>query len=440
MKNVLPLLLVLAAACPALAQQSTPALVVDRDGKPEFLGLAKLQTEVRIFGYVAETSDHDDLHQSHAPAPWRATSISRCRKAPRSAATPWISRGRWSMAWRWKSTRPGGCSRPGRPPGHRPGSGRMDRGQQLPDPRLSHPGPRQPDGARAVRQRVERRREAARPTTCRCGYEQPDSQFSLRVEVVKPAAAPKVRHASLGQLPLRPMAQQLRRRNEDRQRDAGQRAGGRPARRGKAKRGGREIGRRARLLRRFRSSRRAEGGSAAGDAPARGASIGTPRARGAAHDRQREIELLKSLLAAWTAPVAGKPATVHVDLAFLRNALSPPRRFAVTRANISELTDALAGSLVRRRHAVGGPGADRQGGTPISRCSSATAPRPSAPMSRNPWPRRCMSSRPMRGPIIPCSATWRSARAGDTSTWRSSKIRRSSRPWAGRSTRSSLPR
>ena len=58
-------------------------------------------------------------------------------------------------------------------------------------------------------------------------------------------------------------------------------------------------------------------------------------------DHGLEIGLVKSLLAAWTAPDSGGSGKVEVDLLLLRNTLSPPQRFSITRKNIAELLAAL---------------------------------------------------------------------------------------------------
>ena len=61
----------------------------------------------------------------------------------------------------------------------------------------------------------------------------------------------------------------------------------------------------------------------------------------ASADHRREIDLVKALLAAWTAPAAGGPGTVEVDLVLVRNVQSPPRQFTITEKDVSQLTAAL---------------------------------------------------------------------------------------------------
>jgi tetratricopeptide (TPR) repeat protein len=56
MKKLLPLLLVFVFAAPLVAQTVPPALMVKEDGKSRPLGLTRLETDVRIFGYLAETT------------------------------------------------------------------------------------------------------------------------------------------------------------------------------------------------------------------------------------------------------------------------------------------------------------------------------------------------------------------------------------------------
>ncbi len=50
-----PILLLLLLASPALAQQTSPALRVNVEGKVQSLGIAEARTEVRIYGHLAET-------------------------------------------------------------------------------------------------------------------------------------------------------------------------------------------------------------------------------------------------------------------------------------------------------------------------------------------------------------------------------------------------
>ena len=58
-------------------------------------------------------------------------------------------------------------------------------------------------------------------------------------------------------------------------------------------------------------------------------------------DHWLEIGLVKSLLTSWTAPDSGGSGKVEVELQLLRNKLSTPRRFVITRTNIAELITAL---------------------------------------------------------------------------------------------------
>jgi len=75
-------------------------------------------------------------------------------------------------------------------------------------PRVPHPGPRQPDGARAVRERVIGGKEAP-AYHLPLKFKDKLPEFSLRVEVVKSAAPPKVAKGEPGQLRLREMAREL---------------------------------------------------------------------------------------------------------------------------------------------------------------------------------------------------------------------------------------
>jgi hypothetical protein len=56
MRKLLPLFLALAAALPVLGQEWSPTLIVHDGGKPGPLGLVGLNFDVRILGYFAETS------------------------------------------------------------------------------------------------------------------------------------------------------------------------------------------------------------------------------------------------------------------------------------------------------------------------------------------------------------------------------------------------
>lgn len=60
-------------------------------------------------------------------------------------------------------------------------------------------------------------------------------------------------------------------------------------------------------------------------------------------NHKREIDLINTLLTAWTVPIDAKPSSVQVDLVVLRHTQSASRRFVVTDKTISQVTEALSG-------------------------------------------------------------------------------------------------
>ena len=166
MKIYCALLLGLMSAATLSAQTVPPALMVKQDGVSMPLGLATLRTEVRIFGSVAETTTTMTFTNPTA----RAMEGDLYFPLPEGATDQRLCPGHQRRDGRWRGGReargPAGL-RGGRPPRDRPGAGAVDQGQQLPDPGLSHPGPRQPHGARAVRHGADSAAGRPRPTTCR---------------------------------------------------------------------------------------------------------------------------------------------------------------------------------------------------------------------------------------------------------------------------------
>jgi hypothetical protein len=156
MRKPLSLIVLLGLSAAAFGQTAPPALMVKVDGKSQPLGLTKLDTNVRIYGYLAETTttmtflnllDRVMEGDLYFPLPEGSTisgyALDIEGKNDRRRG------GR-------KGQGPSGL-REDRAAGHRPRSDRMDQRQQLQDPRVPHPRQGHPHHSCELRVRNRRR-------------------------------------------------------------------------------------------------------------------------------------------------------------------------------------------------------------------------------------------------------------------------------------------
>ena len=420
--------------CPVLAQESTPAIIVQNDGKAGAFRARRVEcrgADRRLFG---RNHRHDDLRQSPGAGHGRRSLFPAARRRHRQRLRPRYSRARWSTAWSWKSNGPRPCSRP-----KRPAASTRDWSNgpsATTSARASFPFRPAAGGSCACSTSASwSTGPAARTYRLPLGFTRPIPAFSLRVEVVKPAAEPKVRQSAAGELPVHPVARQLRGRDETGKRPARQGTDRCPARRGKAERAGREGRRRAGLFRHPRSSARRCRGPVAVPAETRGDLLGRLGLAGDG-DHQREI-------AAAEGPAGRmdrcRSRPLQVDLVLLRNALSPPRRFDLTAKDCRRVDGRVEAT-------------DYDGGTQLGRWRRCRRDaRLFALVQRRRFHVRPLRARAAGGAALRLLGqadprlgrarnTWPAATAASASTWRKSATRRSSRPSRGRPTGRLRPR
>ena len=333
MRKLLPLFLVLVAVFPVLAQESTPTIIVQNEGKAEPLGLVGLKVEARIIGYTAETT----ATMTFANPQMRATEGDLYFPLPDGATVSGYAldiQGKMVdgsvVEKQWART-----------------VFETEKARRI-DPGLvewtkrdcfrTRVFPIPARGRRTVRvQYVSELADGPGGATYRLplSFKTPIPAFSLRVEVVQPASAPKVRQSAIANLQFMRWTDNFV--AETKQENAlldKELIVALP-----------DMEKQKVLV------EKADDGHvyfAVHDLP-RAAEEPLPvqpkhvviywdasgsRATG---DHKREIGLLKGMLAAWT--TSSQP--LFVDLVFLRNALSQPRQFALTAKSFAELTDVL---------------------------------------------------------------------------------------------------
>ena len=278
-----------------------PALMVQEDGRSTPLGLAKLQTEVRILGSVAETTTTMTFANPSAramegdlyfPLPEGAT-ISGYALDINGAMVDGVAVEKHEARRVFEEVVRRGID---------PGAGAVDQGQQLPDAGLSHPGPRQPHRAGELRHGVDRRQGGpGLPPAAEVQGQDP--------RVLAPRGGGQAGGAAqggqgrTGQFRLREVARELRRRNQAAGLVARRGPGHRPAEDGRAAGGRREGRRRAGVFRHpGLSGRAAEAWSTRSRAQARRDLLGRLRARGPG-DHAREIAAAASVFpSSWLQP------------------------------------------------------------------------------------------------------------------------------------------
>jgi Ca-activated chloride channel family protein len=335
MRKLLPLFLVLGTALPALAQRSVPTILVQNEGKTEPLGLIELNYEVRIVGYFAETSATMTFANSSArstegelyfPLPAGAT-VSGYALDINGAMVDGVSLDKQRAAEIFE----------------------MEKRRQV-DPGLvewttrdhfhTRVFPIPGGGRRTVRVRyVSELEESNRSVSYRLplGFASPIPKFSLKMEVVNPAAEPKIARAAPANFRFAKWREGFlaetnlenallkddllvalpdveKRDVQVEKADDGQvyfaihdRMPGPPPERAP-----------------FRPRRIALYWDASGSR--------------AAADHEREFSCLRALLKEWTGP---DRQSIEINLLLLRNALSPPRRFYLAGEDLERLIDEL---------------------------------------------------------------------------------------------------
>jgi Ca-activated chloride channel family protein len=339
MVRFLALLVVLTTVFPAAAQQrQRPTLVIESDGKPESLGLERLAIEVRIYGYVAETSTTmtfaNPLSRAAEgdlvfPLPQGAT-VSGYALDVQGKMVDGVAVGKQRARQVFEAEMR-----------KRVDPGLVEWTAETCFRTRVFPIPAQ--GRRVVR--VQYVSELVDEAGCLAyhlplDYERPIPAFSLRVEVVKSPARPTVRQAAVEKLDF------------EKQRDSfvAETKLENALLRKELVVSVPEADRRSAVV------EKAEDGQvffAIRDCPAKPKSEPPPPAprhivvywdasgsRGQG-DRARELGLLKALLAAWAKPVAERSTAMKVDLVLLRNEPSAPRRFLVGERDAWEVTQAL---------------------------------------------------------------------------------------------------
>ena len=354
MRKLLPLFLVLGSALPVFAQQSVPTIVVQDEGKPEPLGLVELNYEVRIFGYFAETS----ATMTFANPLARATEGELFFPLPAGATVS-------GYALDIQGTMVDGVS----VEKQRAASIFETEKNRRVDPGLvewtkrdyfhTRVFPLPARGQRVVRVRyVSKLEEGLGGVSYRLplGFAQPVPKFTLRVEVVNPAAAPRI-----GQTPLAnfhfaqwhaSFVAETRLENAQLSDDL--------------------IVAVPDVEKQNVQVEKTDDGQvyfAIHDPwpasslermpmrPKRVAIYWDASGSRAAVDHDREISVLRALLEKWSSPAA---QPIELDLVLLRNALSHPRRFRLAGQGINRVTD----ELKRIDYDGGtqlGAGADRRG-------------------------------------------------------------------------------
>ena len=334
MRKLLPLFLVLVAAFPVRAQELTPAIIVQNEGKPEPLGLVGLNVEARIIGDIAETTatmtfanpePRDTEGDLYFPLPEGATVSGYALDIQGKMVEGVIVERQWARqvyeALKVRRIDPGLVEWSGQ---------ECFRTRVFPIPAR---------GQRIVR--VQYFNELAggpNGATYRLplSFTKPIAAFSLRVEVVKPASEPKVRQSGIANFKFMKWTDNFVAETKldnavlDKELIVAL-----P-----------DVEKQNVLV------EKADDGHLyfvihdtspviAKDAPPfwpKQIVIYWDASGSRAGDHQREISLLKSLLTDWT---AASPA-VDVDLVFLRNGLSNPVKSRITAKNISRVTDLLA--------------------------------------------------------------------------------------------------
>ena len=386
MKSLVGSFLVLAITWPGLAQQWTPTLLVPHDGKIEPLDLARLAIEVRIVGCVAETSVTMTFSNPNPrvaegdllfPLPDGAT-VSGYALDVQGKMVDGVS-----VEKRHASDVFGAGGKPGR----RPRPGRMGQRELLPHARFPIPAL----GSRTVRvQYVSELVDEAGGLCYRLPLRvnRPVAEVSLRIDVVRPAAAPTIRQSAL------PIPQFSKSRDDFHAESKIEHA----VLDKDLLVGLTDVEKQDALV------EWTDDGVyfALQDLPAvpQPERIVPPKhvviywdasGSGEITDHRREIGLVKALLAAWTAADDG-PSRLEVDLVLVRNAQSPPRRFTITEKGAEQLIAALE-NVAYDGGAQLGAIAPSPARIPTWPCSSATASPRSASTTRRSSARRCTSSR-----------------------------------------------
>ncbi len=335
MKSLVGSFLVLAITWPGLAQQWTPTLLVPRDGKIEPLDLARLAIEVRIVGCVAETSVTMTFSNPNPrvaegdllfPLPDGAT-VSGYALDVQGKMVDGVSveKRHASDVFAQEESR-----------GVDPGLVEWDNGncfrtRVFPIPAL---------GSRTVRvQYVSELVDEAGGLCYRLPLRvnRPVAEVSLRIDVVRPAAAPTIRQSAL------PIPQFSKSRDDFHAESKIEHA----VLDKDLLVGLTDVEKQDALV------EWTDDGVyfALQDLPAvpQPERIVPPKhvviywdasGSGEITDHRREIGLVKALLAAWTAADDG-PSRLEVDLVLVRNAQSPPRRFTITEKGAEQLIAAL---------------------------------------------------------------------------------------------------
>jgi tetratricopeptide (TPR) repeat protein len=339
MRKLLPSFLVLVVAFPVLAQDFTPTIVVQNEGQPEPLGLVGLKVEARIIGYTAETTatmtfanplaraTEGDLY---FPLPEGATVSGYALDIQGEMADGSVVEKQWARTvFETEKAR------------------RVDPGLvewTKRDCFRTRVFPIPAQGRRTVRvQYVSELADGPHGATYRLplSFTRPIPAFSLRVEVVKPASEPQVRQAAIANFRFMRCSDnfvaETKLENALLDKEL--------------------IVALPDVEKQHVLVEKADDGHvyfAIHDLPPATAEDPPPLrpkyvviywdASGSrAGDHQREIGLLKALLAAWT--VSSQP--VRVDLVLLRNALSPPQRFVLSTRNLAKSLARVAEALNR---------------------------------------------------------------------------------------------
>ena len=335
MRKLLPLVLVLGAALPVLAQESVPTIIVQNGGKPEHLGLIELSYEVRIFGYFAETSATMTFANSQArlaegdlyfPLPQGAT-VSGYALDIQGKMVDGVSVDKQRATTIFETEKARRID---------PGLVEWTRRDHF----RTRVFPIPARGQRVVRvQYVSELEDGVNGVSYRLplGFTQSIPQFALRVEVVNPAAEPKVRQSAVANFHFArwhdSFVAETKLEN--------------------ARLGKELIVALPDVQRQNVQVEKADDGQvyfAIHDLPPTAAAAQPPfrpkhvviywDASGsrASIDHEREIAAVKALLDRWT---AASPRSLQVDLVLLRNVLSPPCRFELGGKNVECLTEEL---------------------------------------------------------------------------------------------------